>query len=136
MFADSGYWIALLNPGDRLHQRAAELSEALRPLSIVTSEMVLTEVINHFSGGGVSLRRAVAVAVEAICGDANSRVIPQTTEQFRNAVRLFRERGDKHWSLTDCASILIMQSEGIDDALTHDIHFIQAGFTALLRNES
>jgi predicted nucleic acid-binding protein len=39
----------------------------------------------------------------------------------------------KDWSHTDCASFLIMEEEGIEAALTHDPHFTQAGFQALLR---
>ena len=40
---------------------------------------------------------------------------------------------DKSWSLTDCASFLIMEEEGVTDALSHDRHFAQAGFQTLLR---
>ena len=40
---------------------------------------------------------------------------------------------DKGWSLTDCASFIIMEDEGLTIALTHDQHFIQAGLQALLR---
>ena len=46
---------------------------------------------------------------------------------------MFSERLDKEWSLTDCASFLVMQGKGIQDALTHDHHFEQMGFRALLR---
>lgn len=136
VFADSGYWIALLNPDDQLHKRAGDLSAQTRSALIVTSEMVLTEVMNHFSGSRAGLGRAVAAAVEDICNEPNCRVIPQTTEQFKSAVRLFKQRDDKHWSLTDCASILLMQAENIHEALTHDNHFAQAGFAALLRDSS
>lgn len=47
-FADAGYWIALINPDDDLHDRAKSVSASLAPLRIVTSEMVLTEVLNSF----------------------------------------------------------------------------------------
>ena len=40
---------------------------------------------------------------------------------------------DKEWSLTDCTSFVVMQEEGLTDALTTDHHFEQAGFTVLLR---
>jgi uncharacterized protein len=40
---------------------------------------------------------------------------------------------DKSWSFTDCGSFLIMHDEGLTSALTHDRHFEQAGFRALLR---
>ena len=48
VFADTGYWVALLNPRDELHNKATELSKSLNPVHIVTSEMVLTEVLNDF----------------------------------------------------------------------------------------
>jgi predicted nucleic acid-binding protein len=40
VFADAGYWIALVNPDDDLHHRAKSVSASLAPLRIVTSEMV------------------------------------------------------------------------------------------------
>ena len=42
-------------------------------------------------------------------------------------------RPDKDWSLIDCISFVVMEEEGIQEALTADQHFEQAGFTALLR---
>jgi predicted nucleic acid-binding protein len=35
--------------------------------------------------------------------------------------------------LTDCLFFVVMQDEGITQALTGDKHFEQAGFTALLK---
>jgi predicted nucleic acid-binding protein len=55
---------------------------------------------------------------------------------FREAVERYNQRPDKSWGLTDCASFLIMEERGISEALTHDEHFVQAGFAALLRDES
>lgn len=52
VFADTGYWIALLDPQDTLHQKAVNLTLSLAQAKICTSEMVLTEVLNHFSKRG------------------------------------------------------------------------------------
>jgi predicted nucleic acid-binding protein len=60
-------------------------------------------------------------------------VVAQTTEIFAKAPKLYEDVSDKNWSLTDCASFLIMREEGLTAALTHDRHFVQAGFQALLR---
>jgi predicted nucleic acid-binding protein len=35
--------------------------------------------------------------------------------------------------LTDCISFVVMEDEGISEALTGDKHFEQAGFKALLK---
>ena len=61
------------------------------------------------------------------------RVIAASTSLLDAGLRLFRERADKDWGLTDCISFVVMQSEGTLEALTSDRHFEQAGFVALLR---
>jgi len=95
--------------------------------------MVRVEFLNGFSDRGPRLRKAVAHAVEALRSDRNVIVMPQTSEQFQNALQQYPQATDKSWSLTDCASFRIMQTEGIRLALTHDRHFAQAGYDALLR---
>ena len=52
VFADTGYWIALLNRNDSLNTKARELSVTLQDTTIVTTEMVLTELLNNASSRG------------------------------------------------------------------------------------
>ena len=47
--------------------------------------------------------------------------------------QLFSQRLDKNWSLVDCSSFIIMHQYGIQEALTTDHHFEQAGFIRLLK---
>lgn len=49
VFADTGYWIALLDPHDTLHAKAIRLSQNIETIQICTSDMVFTEVLNHFA---------------------------------------------------------------------------------------
>ena len=78
----------------------------------------------------------MAVAwVQRIENVPNIVVVRLTTELFREAVRLYAQRDDKGWALTDCASFRIMEERGIVDALSHDRHYEQAGFKALLRDD-
>jgi predicted nucleic acid-binding protein len=133
VFADTSYWMALINPRDDLHGKARSVSQELASARVITSEMVLSELLNGFSDGGPWLRGGAARAVEALRGNQNITIIPQTTEHFRNAVKHYEQFKDKSWSLTDCASFQIMKERGIREALTHDVHFAQAGFEALLR---
>jgi uncharacterized protein len=49
------------------------------------------------------------------------------------AWQLLAQRNDKLWSLVDCTSFVIMQREGLTEALTTEHHFAQAGFVPLLR---
>jgi len=133
VFADAGYWIAILNPADDLYVKAVNLSNALEPFQIVTSEMVFTEVLTSFSRRESAFRQAAAQFVERSLGNPQIEVIPQTSDLFHQALDLYKQRADKAWSHTDCASFCIMQQQNILEALTHDRHFEQAGFVALLR---
>jgi predicted nucleic acid-binding protein len=60
-------------------------------------------------------------------------VVPVSDQLLREGVHLYGQRLDKEWSLTDCISFVVMQREGITEALTGDHHFEQAGFIALLK---
>lgn len=131
VFADTAYWIALLNPRE-LHERAHSVSAMLQRSRIVTSEFVLTELLNAFAGFGPALRTAAVDLVEALRTDPNVDVVPAASVLFRRAVDRYRARVDKEWSLVDCTSFLIMEERHIENALAHDRHFKQAGFKALL----
>lgn len=133
IFADTSYWVALLNPRDELHIKAMDAGRSYTSDQVVTSEMVLVEFLNAFSDRGPRLRAAAARAASSLRDTANVVVIPQTSDQFGQALRRYDSRRDKAWSLTDCASFLIMETEGLEAALTYDQHFAQAGFQALLR---
>jgi predicted nucleic acid-binding protein len=131
IFADTGYWIALVNPRDQIHQRVMKITQELSSVRLLTTEMVLVELLNSFSDS--PFRRAVAGMVLKLRNDRNVRIVPQTSEQFESALRRYKQARDKSWSLTDCASFEVMEAEQIQAALTHDQHFAQAGFEALLR---
>lgn len=132
VFADANYWIGLFNPKDQLHDAAMAASRTLTRTRLVTSEMVLVEVLNGLAEYP-ALRGQVVLAVDAIMADPNTEVVPQSALLFRDALAHFRQHHDKQWGLTDCSSFVIMRQRGLHEALTHDHHFEQAGYTALLR---
>lgn len=134
VFADASYWIALLNSKDELHEKAQAISRSLGRRRIVTSEMVLTEVLNDLAGRGRSLRLAASNFVQDLSRDPNVSIVSQSSPQFQNALVLYSGRSDKTWGLTDCSSFQIMQRGRLTRSLTYDRHFVQAGFQALLRD--
>jgi uncharacterized protein len=134
VFADAGYWIALFNPRDALHNRAIVASQTTQARSIVTSQMVLAEFLNHYSSMGSQFRQRAVEVVESLQQAPEVDVVPQTDEQFIKALRFYAQRQDKEWGFVDCASFLIMQERGILQALAYDEHFRQAGFIPLLRD--
>ncbi len=133
VFADTAYWIAILNPRDSLHQKARDVSGQIGPMRIITTEMVLTELLASFAASGEQLRKAAATYSQRLMADPNVEVVPQTSIQFREALTRYEERPDKAWSLVDCASFQIIEQRHVAEALTSDHHFEQAGFIALLR---
>jgi predicted nucleic acid-binding protein len=134
VFADTGYWIALLNERDSLHIQARELSARLSDSTTVTTEMVLTELLNHTSREGSRARRLAADTVLGLIAHPKVEVVPQTSDQFQAALERYLRRLDQNWSLVDCASFIVMETRQIQEALAFDRHFEQAGFIALLRN--
>lgn len=133
VFADTGYWVAILNPKDSLHQTSVSVTASLSSFCIVTSEMVFTEALNSFSKQGAFLRQNAVMLIQQSIRKPNIEIILQTSNLFHEALHLYQQRPDQAWSLTDCASFCIMQQRNILEALTHDRHFEQAGFIALLR---
>ena len=133
VFADTSFWVAVLNPRDSLHTIAVDAWRSLTSAMIVTSEIVLIELLNGFSEKNAALRKAAVSAIEEMQRDDRVKIIPQTSHQFREALWRYRLITDKGWSATDCASFAVMESEQIQSALTYDRHFVQAGFRALLR---
>ena len=134
IFADTGYWVAVLNPHDDLHSKAISLSKSLQPIHIVTSEMVLAEVLNDFSDRGNYFRQAAINLMKSLYQSPNITVIAQTSQQFQTALNLYEQRPDKAWSQTDCVSFKIMEEHKILEALAYDKHFAQAGFIPLMRD--
>lgn len=139
IFADTGFFVALLNPRDALHEPAQRLRQLLAPFHLITTEMVLTEFLNDLGARAEVLRKAATALVDTLRQasgqqSAVATVVPQTSQQFESALAVYRERGDKLWSLTDCASFLVMREHGLREALSHDKHFEQMGFRALLRD--
>ena len=103
------------------------------PFAIVTTQMALAEALNHLSREGERLRNLAVQMVQELEDNADIEIIPQTDAQFRAAVERYASRSDQRWSLTDCASFLVMEERDLSQALAYDRDFEQAGFVALLR---
>lgn len=129
VFADTAFYIAFANPKDHWHEIAAEVAYGWRG-RIVTTEYILVEFGNHLCHP--SDRRIFLRMVEMIQQDTNTQIVPASSKLLQSGLELFRDRVDKHWSLTDCISFTIMKVYGITEALTCDRHYEQAGVRVLL----
>lgn len=133
VFAYTFYWIALLNPADKWHQEARTFSQTNPEVSLVTTDAVLTEMLNYFSEAGEKMRQAAAALCDETMAHANTTVLRQTREAFASGFDLYKARPDKGYSLTDCISMIEMRERKIGDVLTNDRHFAQEGFNLLFR---
>jgi predicted nucleic acid-binding protein len=131
VFADTFYWLALIQPRDPWHAAALNWAAVNATTRLVTTDEVLTEVLNALAGTGPAGRAYAAATVRDIRGDPQVVVLPQTRADFDAALALYEARPDKGYSLTDCRSMLAMKDLGLTAVLTHDHHFTQEGFTVL-----
>jgi predicted nucleic acid-binding protein len=133
VFADSLYWIAMARPNDQHKLAATAARRAVGDVVLVTTDEVLTEFLAALSKSGPQLRDAATKMVRAVLRNPNVKVIPQTRDGFLKGLDRFEQRLDKQYSLIDCVSMVVMESEGIQSVLTNDHHFEQEGFTILIR---
>jgi uncharacterized protein len=135
VFIDTSYLIAILEPTDDRHEKAKAVSMSLGNSQQITSEMVLTEFLNAFCTKGKFFRQMALNVLDDLRSDPNVEIVPQSSELFEQACQYYRQRPDKQYSLTDCASMVIMKEKSLDQVITHDRHFQQEGFIALLREK-
>jgi uncharacterized protein len=131
LFADTFYWVAVMSPRDPFHARVMSWGRNLGTLRLVTTDEVLTEVLNWFSGAGSYWRGKTATFVRNVRNDPDVAVLPQTRTDFDAALALYEARPDKGYSLTDCRSMIALRALGVIEVLTNDHHFSQEGFTIL-----
>src|SRR5262245_30519589 len=131
VFADTFYYIALMNRLDSAHTKATTSTNTFRGI-ILTTEWVLLELADAMAGTS-SGRAEVIATIQDLRSDPDVEIIPLDSVLMADGLDLYSRRPDKQWSLTDCISFVVMEREGIADALTGDKHFEQAGFHVLLK---
>ncbi|MEK7728713.1 MAG: PIN domain-containing protein [candidate division KSB1 bacterium] len=136
VFADTHYWLAIANPKDQWHGDALAARKQVKAAMLVTCDEVLSEFLTGLSHGGEVLRKKAAQFVQAIMVSNQVEVMEQSRETFLNGLDLYRGRFDKEYSLVDCISMTHMKSLGITEILTHDEHFTQEGFVALIKTQA
>jgi predicted nucleic acid-binding protein len=132
VFADANFWCARVSSNDQWHEKALEAERSLGGAQVVTTDEVLIEFLAGISGTQI-LRKTAAQMVRRILDNPNVAVLAQTRSAFLEGLDLFESRPDKSYSLTDCISMQAMRREGLTEILTHDHHFVQEGFTILMK---
>lgn len=131
IFIDTQYVAALVNRRDQYHRQSIELARKFEGLPLLTTDAVLIEIGNALSRQFRS--EAVGIINRFLTSD-DIEIVRTTPDILASALTLYETHDDKSWGMTDCISFVVMRQAGIQDVLTHDQHFTQAGFHALLRD--
>ena len=131
VFADTFYFLALLNPSDHAHGKAVAYTSG-NSFRIVTTDWIVMELADALAKS-LRGRTEFVTTLADLKADDDAVIIPCERSLLEEGIQLYGQRPDKQWSLTDCISFVVMQREGVTEALTGDKHFEQAGYVALLK---
>jgi predicted nucleic acid-binding protein len=130
-FLDASYIVALELADDQNHQLALQHWRKLdrKNLRLITTSYIFDEVVTFFNS---RYFHAKAVKIgQQFLASSSIQLIQVDQKLFEESWRLFQQYNDKSYSLTDCISFAIMRQLKVNNSLTFDKHFSQAGFTKL-----
>ena len=130
VFVDTSFVVALVNKNDQYHSLALELTERFNQQGLVTTDAILLEIGNALSR---NFKRESVEIIEHFLTSDDVKVIHLYPPLFRKAFDLYKSHSDKQWGLIDCVSFVVMKELAIEEALSADKHFEQAGFRVLIR---
>ncbi|MGH7169240.1 MAG: type II toxin-antitoxin system VapC family toxin [Gemmataceae bacterium] len=130
-FLDTLFVIALINQRDQYHERAAELAARYEGERFLTTDAVLLEIGNALAK---KYRQEAVEAITHLLTSEDVEVVRLTAALFDESFALYKSHRDKEWGLIDCISFVVMRQNDIQEALTFDRHFVQAGIRALMRD--
>jgi len=129
VFLDTSAILALMNPKDEMHRRGRRAFEALEAeeAALVTTPLVLVETYALVG------RRLGLAAVRAFREDLAplAEVVWVDEATFEAGLDLILARENRHLSLVDGVSFLVMRQRGLERAFAFDPHFEEEGFATI-----
>ncbi len=131
-FVDTSGFYALLVSADDRHKQAVALLRQARASQqcFVTTDYVLDETATLLKARGHS--HLLTPLFDRIAASRVCQVVWTHQDLFGEAQAYFLRRLDHAYSFTDCLSFCVMASRRVQEALTKDEHFAEAGFRVLL----
>jgi uncharacterized protein len=135
LFIDTAGWASIFIPTEPYNAIAADyFRQAVQSGSpIVTTNYVITELVALLNSPHRLPRSAIFHHTNIVRRNPNITRIHIDAACDQAAWELCQNRPDKSWSLVDCSSFVVMQQLNIQQALTTDHHFEQAGFIRCLK---
>lgn len=135
LFVDTSGWANIFVSGETYHSQAQQYFlnawQLKRPL--ITTSYIVAELVALLQSPLRIPRSTIFQVVVSIKQSDHIQVVHIDTAIEAEAWQLCKARPDKAWSLVDCTSFILMQQLGLQEALTTDQHFEQAGFLRLLK---
>lgn len=132
IFVDTFFYVDAMSQNSDLRTKAEKAVAAIGQAQFVTTDLVLTELLNYYADYKPFIRKAAANLARNLLANAKTEVIQFSHQDFLEGLTFYESRLDKGYSLTDCISMNVMRERGIIEVLTHDHHFAQEGFVVLI----
>lgn len=135
MLVDTSGWANLYIPTEDYHSQSVGYFQQVRKQreTLVTTNYVVAELVALLDSPLRIFRPRLFEIVDSIKTASFVQIIHIDAETDIVAWQLCKARPDKNWSLVDCTSFVVMQQLGIQQAMTTDQHFEQAGFIRVLK---
>lgn len=130
-FLDTGFLIALESSDDQHHKAAQDFWHPFLETGtvFVTTSYVFDEVTTYFNSRAHH-SKAVEVGQNLLESQA-IEFIHISQNLFMSGWEIFKKHNEKRYSLTERISFAVMKKEGLQNVLSFDRHFEQAGFQLL-----
>lgn len=128
VFVDTSAWVAFVNRADPDRTRIRTVLREWKG-RLVTSQLVFVETVTlclYRFGHDIAVRFG-----DRMRDGSTADLVRLDVTDDDSAWELFRQRPDKTYSFTDCASFTVMHRLGITRAITLDADFAREGFEML-----
>ena len=128
-FADTSFWVALINSRDERHEQARALWSRFADSGVMTTDHVRGEtwtVLRRRAG-----HRTAVSFLDALADAARVAVIRVEPPQQDDALRWLRRHDERTYSFVDATSFVAMRDGQMTEALAFDGDFSAAGFVEL-----
>ena len=134
LLVDTSGWANLIDISQPYHDLAVQIYHDRRSqkYKIITTNYIICELVALLSSPlRIPKNKAIAF-IQSLKKSPYLQIIHINEMIDSQAWDLLTQREDKNWSLVDCSSFIIMKKHRINEALTNDHHFEQAGLIKLL----